>query len=276
MTSQPLSDRYDRCFSTLADNNQGAFIPFVTIGDPTLAQSKAVIRQLVLSGADALELGIPFSDPIADGPTIQAANIRALKQQIHTEDCLQLIAEIRAEFDDIPIGLLLYSNLVMAQGIANFYKKAAAAGVDSVLIADVPIRESKPFRQAALATGINHIFIAAPNANDDNLREVASYGRGYTYLLGRAGVTGTETAVKVPAAERIATLWHYHAAPPVIGFGISTPEHVQEALAAGAAGAISGSAVVNIIGKYEHDSTAMLTALDEFVQTMKAATHKES
>lgn len=274
MTATTLSPRYDNCFAQLNDKNQGAFIPFVTIGDPSLAQSKAIIRQLVLSGADALELGIPFSDPIADGPTIQAANIRALQQNIHTDDCLALIAEIRAEFPEIPIGLLLYSNLIMAKGISGFYQQAADAGVDSVLVADVPMRESKPFRQAALATGVNPIFIAAPNASDDNLREVASYGRGYTYLLGRAGVTGTETAVQVPATDRIATLWHYHAAPPVIGFGISTPQHVKDALAAGAAGAISGSAVVNIIGKHIDDDNAMLSALDTFVKEMKAATQR--
>lgn len=274
MSAQHLSDRYDRCFAQLKEQNQGAFIPFVTIGDPTLEKSKAIIRQLVLSGADALELGIPFSDPIADGPTIQAANIRALNQDIHTDDCFALIAEIRAEFPDVPIGLLLYSNLVMAKGIGEFYRQAAEAGVDSVLVADVPMRESKPFRQAALSHGVNPIFIAAPNANDDNLREVASYGRGYTYLLGRAGVTGTETAVQVPAAERIQTLWHYHAAPPVIGFGISTPQHVQDALAAGAAGAISGSAVVNIISEHEQNQEAMLKALDAFVKEMKAATQK--
>lgn len=274
MTAAVLSDRYDNCFAQLAKKNQGAFIPFVTLGDPSIEASKAIIRQLVLSGADALELGLPFSDPIADGPTIQAANIRALAQHIHTDDCFTLIAEIRAEFPHIPIGLLLYSNLVMAKGIKHFYAEAAKAGVDSVLVADVPMRESKPFRQAAIEAGICPIFIAAPNANDDNLRQVASYGRGYTYLLGRAGVTGTETAVQVPAAERIQTLWHYHAAPPVIGFGISTPEHVKDALSAGAAGAISGSAVVNIIDKHQDDLPAMLKALDSFVSEMKAATQK--
>ena len=268
----PLTKRYDDLFKQLGDNNQGAFIPFVTLGDPGKEASLAIIRTLIEAGADALELGIPFSDPIADGPTIQAANIRALAADITPADCFDIIKTIREEYPLIPIGLLLYSNLVMARGISTFYETAASAGVDSVLVADVPVRESKPFRQAALANGIAPIFICAPNTHDDTIRQLASYGRGYTYLLSRSGVTGAEVEVEMPADELVSKLKLYHAAPPVLGFGISTPEHVKDAINAGAAGAISGSAIVKIIEQTLDDSAATREQLTHFVQQMKAAT----
>jgi tryptophan synthase alpha chain len=266
--------RYSNTFSTLAENNQGAFVPFVTIGDPNKALSVEIIKSLIDGGADALELGIPFSDPIADGPVIQAANIRALEEKINTQDCFDIIKQVREYNADVPIGLLLYSNLIFARGIEQFYRDAKEVGVDSILVADVPLHESKLFRRAAMSAGIEPIFIATPNADDDTLRECASYGRGYTYLLSRAGVTGTETTAQMPADSMITKLKEYHAAPALLGFGISTPEHVKAALDAGAAGAISGSAVVKIIEQNLSEPQQMLSELKAFVSDMKAATHR--
>ena len=266
--------RYDAMFKQLSADNQGAFIPFVTIGDPSIERSYEIICQLIKSGADALELGLPFSDPIADGPTIQKANIRALNNPITTEDCLGLIKRVRSEFPDTPIGLLLYSNLIIAKGIESFYQSCYEAGVDSILVADVPIRESKPFRLAAKNAGVEPVFIVPPSVSDETLRAVASYSRGYTYLLSRAGVTGAETKASMPPEVMVNNLKEYHAAPPVLGFGISAPEQVSQALKAGAAGAISGSAVVNIIEENVDDQTGLLSALDSFISSMKAATQK--
>ena len=181
--------RYDQAFSALKEKNEGAFIPFVTIGDPNAEQSFELIKTLIDSGADALELGIPFSDPSADGVTIQMAALRAINSGINTDICIDILAKIREYSPNIPIGLLLYGNLVFARGIDNFYADMAEVGVDSVLIADLPIRESLPFREAALKHGIAPIFIAPPNASDDTLRDVASYGRGYTYVLSILFVT---------------------------------------------------------------------------------------
>jgi len=263
--------RYQTLFSRLDQEQKGAFIPFVTIGDPDLATSYQIIKTLIESGADALELGIPFSDPIADGPTIQNANIRALDQEISTQKCLDLIARIRSEYPDTPIGLLLYSNLVVAKGLNEFYKMCAEAGVDSVLVADVPIRESKPFREAAKNADIEPVFIVPPTVSDDTLRQIASYSRGYTYLLSRAGVTGAETKANMPADTMIAKLKEYGAAPAVLGFGISTPEQVAGAISSGAAGAISGSAVVRIIEQNVNNAEVMLSELSSFVSAMKAA-----
>ncbi|MBB1301395.1 MULTISPECIES: tryptophan synthase subunit alpha [Pseudoalteromonas] len=271
-TAIQKTDRYGKMFARLSELNQGAFVPFVTIGDPNKELSVEIIKSLIDGGADGLELGIPFSDPIADGPVIQAANIRALKVNINTQDCFDIIKQVRQYNADIPIGLLLYSNLVFKRGLEAFYQDAKAVGVDSILVADVPLHESKMFRKAAMSNGIDPIFIATPNAPDDTLRECASYGRGYTYLLSRAGVTGTETKAQMPATSIVTKLKEYHSAPALLGFGISTPDDVKAALNAGAAGAISGSAVVKIIEANLDTPQAMLSGLQEFVASMKAAT----
>ncbi|MDP5188881.1 tryptophan synthase subunit alpha [Rheinheimera baltica] len=264
--------RYQQMFSRLQREQRGAFVPFVTIGDPTPELSFEIIKTLIDAGADALELGIAFSDPIADGPTIQGANIRALAAGVTPAISFDVISKIRAYHPTIPIGLLLYSNLVMARGIDHFYAQAAQAGVDSVLIADVPLHESKLFRQSAIKHDIAPIYIVPPNVDDDDLREIASYGRGYTYLLSRAGVTGAETVAAMPTSELIARIRSYNPAPPLLGFGISTPAHVKDAIQSGAAGAISGSAIVKLIEQYQAEPTVMLAQLKQFVSNMKAAT----
>lgn len=264
--------RYQQMFDHLAKQKQGAFVPFITIGDPGPDLSFEIIKTLIDAGADALELGIPFSDPIADGPTIQNANIRALAAGVTPAICFDIIAKVRAYSPTIPIGLLLYSNLVMARGIDNFYAQAAAAGVDSVLIADVPLHESKRFRQAAIKHNIAPIYIVPPNIDDEDLRQIASYGRGYTYLLSRAGVTGAETVAAMPTTELIQRIRSYNPAPPLLGFGISTPAHVRSALDSGAAGAISGSAIVKLIEQHQQHPAELLLALQQFVSSMKAAT----
>lgn len=267
-------DRYAAMFSRLESGNEGAFVPFVMLGDPDKETSLAIVKTLVENGADALELGIPYSDPIADGPTIQQASIRALGQHITPLDCFDIITDLRADHPDIPVGLLLYSNLVLKKGLEGFYAQAAKAGVDSILIADVPLREAQRFIDVAEKHGIHQILIAPPNASDETLAEIGQRSSGYTYLLGRAGVTGAETAATIPADELIAKLTKYKVAPPLLGFGISQPEQVKAAISAGAAGAISGSATVNIIAKHLDQPAVMLEKLGEFVAQMKAATLK--
>ncbi|QOL27300.1 tryptophan synthase subunit alpha [Thalassotalea sp. LPB0316] len=267
-----VGQRYNECFSALKAQGKGAFIPFVTIGDPNPVLSFEIIKTLIDAGADALELGIPFSDPSADGVTIQKAGLRALNANVDIDICFDILAKVRDYAPSIPIGLLLYGNLVFARGIEKFYQDAQRAGVDSVLIADLPIRESQPFRDAAMTNGIAPIFIAPPNADDDTLQAIASYSRGYTYVLSRAGVTGADVKATSVADKLVAKLTALNSAPAVIGFGISNPEQVKQALASGAQGAISGSAVVNIIEKNLADETKMLAELTSFVQQMKAAT----
>ncbi|WP_054178500.1 tryptophan synthase subunit alpha [Trabulsiella odontotermitis] len=265
-------ERYDTLFAQLKARKEGAFVPFVTLGDPGPEQSLNIIDALIEAGADALELGIPFSDPLADGPTIQNATLRAFAAGVTPTQCFELLAAIRQKHPTIPIGLLMYANLVFNRGIDAFYAECARVGVDSVLVADVPVEESAEFRQAAMRHNIAPIFICPPNADDDLLRQIASFGRGYTYLLSRAGVTGAENRAALPLHHLVEKLTEYHAAPPLQGFGISSPDQVSAAIAAGAAGAISGSAIVKIIEKNVNNHPAMLDELKAFVRNMKAAT----
>ncbi|WP_305816311.1 tryptophan synthase subunit alpha [Photobacterium leiognathi] len=267
-------DRYQELFSTLAERKEGAFVPFVTIGDPNPEQSMQIIDTLVESGADALELGIPFSDPLADGPTIQGATIRALESGTTPVLCFEMLTQIRQKYPTMPIGLLMYANLVFAAGIENFYQQCAEVGVDSVLIADVPVNASQEFREAAVKYGVHPIFIAPPNADETTLQAVSELGGGYTYLLSRAGVTGAETKAGMPIDHLLSSLKAHNAPPAILGFGISSPEQVRDAIEAGAAGAISGSAVVKIIEQNLDDNHQMLAKLAEFISAMKAASKR--
>ena len=267
-----MTDRYQQCFDNLKSKNQGAFVPFVMLGDPNLDLSYQIIITLIDNGADALELGIPFSDPIADGPVIQAAAIRALENNATVGRCFQLISNIRRDYPEIPIGLLVYSNLVVGNSIDVFYKQASDAGVDSVLVADVPTLESERFITSAELHNVQPIFIATPNAPEATLRKVAELGQGYTYLLSRAGVTGTETKAEMPVEGIIGSLKKFNAPPSLLGFGISSPEQVKQAINSGADGAISGSAVVKIIECNLDNHQLLLSSLAEFVGNMKQAT----
>ena len=265
-------ERYATLFATLKARKEGAFVPFVTLGDPNPGQSLKIIDTLIEAGADALELGIPFSDPLADGPTIQNATLRAFAAGVTPTQCFEMLAAIRQKHPTIPIGLLMYANLVFNRGIDEFYAECARVGVDSVLVADVPVEESAPFRQAAMRHNVAPIFICPPNADEELLRQIAAHGRGYTYLLSRAGVTGTETRAALPLHHLVEKLAEYNAAPPLQGFGISAPDQVTATIDAGAAGAISGSAIVKIIERNVENPQAMLDELASFVKSMKAAT----
>jgi len=268
-----MTTRYQDLFDRLKTKKQGAFVPFVAIGDPNRELSLKIIDTLVTAGADALELGIPFSDPVADGTVIQDASTRALDAGTTPDTCLEIIKEVRKAHPTVPIGLLLYVNLVYRNGIENFYERCAAAGVDSILIADVPLEESAPYREAAEKFGLQQIFIAPPNGDEETLQKVAEYGQGYTYLLSRAGVTGADAKAGMPVEHMLETLNKYDAPPSLLGFGISQPAQVTEAIKSGAAGAISGSAVVKVIEANLDNPEKLLKEMDKFISTMKAATH---
>ncbi len=260
-----MSDRYARMFA----RNSGVFGAFVMLGDPDLATSARILDALVEAGADMLEVGIPFSDPVADGPTIEAASVRALRAGVTPADCFALLRQLRQHRPEVPIGVLTYANIVLARGRDHFYARCAEAGVDSVLVADVPAREAEPFASAARAHGVAPVLIAATNTPPETLRRVAELGGGYTYCVARAGVTGAETEMKLGHDALFARLADYGAPPPVLGFGISRPDHVRAALGAGAAGVISGSAIVRLI-ETEADP---IPAIRAFVGQMTTATH---
>jgi len=261
--------RYAVMFERLRERGEGAFGAFVMLGDPSLDTSGTILDALVEGGADMIEVGIPFSDPIADGPTIQAAADRALGGGSTTAACFEILTAFRSRHPHVPVGVLTYANLVLARGRDAFYAACAEAGVDSVLVADAPAFEAEPFVRSAREHGIDPVLIAAPNTPPETLRRVAELGSGYTYCVARAGVTGTETEMELNHAPLLSALRDHGAPPPVLGFGISRPEHVQAALAAGAAGVISGSAIVKII---ERDAGDAADPVREFVEEMKIAT----
>ena len=284
--------RYSEMFSRLRAAGEGAFVPFVMLGDPTPEMSEEVVEALIDGGADALELGAPFSDPVADGPTIQRAHIRALEAGTGFADTLAVVARVRARHPEIPIGMLIYGNVPFSVGPRDFYAECAKAGVDSVLLADVPVREGGAFSAAAAAAGVDAVYIAPPSADARTLDAVAASSRGYVYAVSRAGVTGTERAAStVGLAASVARLRADAAAPVMLGFGISRPDQVAEAIAAGADGAISGSATVKIVEAHapalaaaagpDGDPAALAAAvaamraeLGEFVAAMKAAARR--
>lgn len=277
--------RYENLFAALEAKGEGAFVPFIMLSDPDPDSAVEIISTIVEAGADAVELGVPFSDPIADGPTIQNSHVRALDGGATVDGALSQIRRIRAAYPDLPIGMLIYSNVPYVRGLEKFYREFKEAGADSVLLPDVPVREGRPFAEAAEATGIDPIFIAPAQASEATLTGVAARSKGYIYAVSRHGVTGTEQESETTGlADVVANIQRFGGAPALLGFGISSPQHVADAVAAGAAGALSGSAITKIIDKYvegEHpnpgrvtDMAALKKELTEFVSAMKAATKK--
>jgi len=248
-----------------------AFVPFLVLGDPDAVTSLELVRALIRGGADALELGVPFSDPVADGPVIQAAATRALASGAGSREAWSILRTIRAENPDLPIGLLVYANLVLHRSAASFYQAAGNSGVDSVLVADLPLHEAAPVDEIALEHGIAPVHIAPPNASDEKLSAIAGASRGYVYVTSRPGVTGVDDALNEESAGLIVRLKRHGAPPALLGFGISRPAHVAQAARLGASGAISGSAVVRRIEQHLGDTPAMIAAVEKFVREMKTA-----
>jgi tryptophan synthase alpha chain len=255
--------RYSAMFDRL--DGTGAFGAFLMLGDPDLETSARLLDEAVEGGADMIEVGIPFSDPVADGPVIQAAAQRALAAGVRVGDCFDLIAAFRTRHPDVPVGILTYANIVVAR--AGFARDAAEAGADSLLIADVPALEAEPFVRDMEQAGIEPVLIAAANTPDDALRRIAKLSKAYTYCVSRAGITGTHAGGQFDAGL-IARLREAGAPPPVFGFGISAPEHVRAALATGARGVICGSAIVDLAQRGGD--------VAQFVRSLKASTGNES
>ena len=257
--------RYSQLFKRLADRGEGAFGAFLMLGDPDLATSAALLDAAVEGGADMIEVGIPFSDPVADGPVIQAAAQRALAAGVKVADCLDLIADFRPRHFDVPVGILTYANVVVTR--AGFMRDAANAGADSLLLADVPVLETEPFARQAEQAGIEPVLIAAANTPDAALKRIAAMSKAYTYCVSRAGITGTHSAGQFNAGL-VRRLKAAGAPPAIFGFGIATPDHVRAAMATGAAGTISGSAIVSAAAEVGFSPARVA----DLVSGMKAAT----
>ena len=255
--------RYAAMFDRL--EGEGAFGAFLMLGDPDLETSAALMDAVIDAGADMIEIGIPFSDPVADGPVIQAAGQRALAAGVRVGDCLDLIAALRRRHTEVPIGILTYANIAVAR--SGFIRDAAEAGADSLLIADVPALEAEPFTREMEQAGIEPVLIAAANTPDATLQRIAKLSKAYTYCVSRVGITGTHAGGQFDAGlvERVKRAG---APPAVFGFGISRPEHVRAALDSGARGVICGSAIVDLVSRRGDVAS--------FVQSLKAVTRNDS
>jgi tryptophan synthase alpha chain len=266
--------RYAACFEALRARNEKAFVPFFVIGDPDYRTSLQSVRAALDAGADMLELGIGFSDPIADGPSIQAADLRALHAGMTVDRCFRLIEEIRRR-SDVPIGLLVYYNLVLRRGVARFCRQAAAAGVDGILAADVPIEEAGPVVEGCRAAGIDPIFMVAPTTTEERLRKILMHASGFLYLVALLGVTGARGDLHPETIRLVRKVRSRTDLPLCVGFGISRPEHVRAVGRAGADGAIVGSAIVNLIARNLGSRDATARAVARYVRAMKKQTLPE-
>jgi len=261
---------YKQVFSELKEQNRTALIPFFVIGDPDFDTSLAVIKAAIDAGADILELGIPFSDPIADGPTIQKAGIRAIKGGMNVAKALELVRKVK-EHRDIPIGLLMYYNLVYQYGTEKFFEDFHEAGVNSVLIADLSIDDADEIMGPAASAGLDTVFMATPVTPPERMKLVASKTTGFIYTVSVLGVTGSREQLSGTVEGLIGKLKALTSVPVCVGFGISTPEHAAAVAKAGADGVIIGSKIVGLIESNLSDRDKIVTEVSAFLAGVKSA-----
>jgi len=240
-----MENRIDRTFEALRKAGRGAFMPFLAAGDPDMARSASIVRECARRGADLIELGIPYSDPVADGPAIQAAFTRALNSGSTVKGVLDMVRELRRDVD-IPFCSMLSFSIVYRMGVGAYMKAAAAAGIDGAIIPDLPVDEAEAVVAAAEANGLHVIFLVAPTTTEQRLRNIVEHGRGFIYCVSVAGVTGARDRLPEELAERVRHLKSLTRLPVAVGFGISRPEHVRMVTSV-ADGAIVGSALVKAI-----------------------------
>ncbi len=260
--------RIERTFARLRAEGQPGLVTFVTAGDPDLPRSAEILRALDRAGADVLELGVPFSDPLADGPVIQRATERALAAGSNLRASLSLVEQVRGEVK-APIVLFSYANPLLKMGIPEFARRAAAAGVDGVLALDLPIEEAGDFRATLASAGVDTIFLLSPTTTDERIQKAAELGRGFLYGISRLGVTGARDRVAIGASELVRRIRAHTTLPIALGFGISRPEHVAE-VGAYADAAVVGSALVSLIAEAS-GSPRLIERVEDYVRSLKGA-----
>ena len=262
---------YKEAFRSLKNKKEGALVCFIVIGDPDYETSLKIAKTIVNAGADILELGLPFSDPIADGPSIQAADIRALNNGMNTDKVFEYIKELR-KFTDVPIGLLSYYNLIYQYGMQKFYEKAFIMGVNSILVADMPIEESDSAVAHSEKNKIDTAFMISPITGNKRIKEITDKVTGFIYAVSRLGITGARRDLEKSTLNFIRRIRQFTNKPICVGFGISRPQHVRDIIKAGADGAIVGSAIVDIIARNLQNKDKMLKEIKIYVNQLKSAT----
>jgi tryptophan synthase alpha chain len=258
-------------FEAARARGEAALVTYLMAGDPDLATSRAAALACAEGGADLIELGMPFSDPIADGPTIQRAAERSLRAGTTLSDVLALAADVRAR-SDVRLALMGYVNPVLAYGAERFFRDAARAGVDAIILPDVPPEESGELRRLADAAAIHMVFLLAPTSTEARRRAAASVASGFLYFVSVTGVTGTRTALPTDLARRVAEVRAASPVPVVVGFGVSTPAHAAE-VARVADGVVVGSAIVARIAG-PGSRTVRAARVRRFVRSLRRAVRR--
>jgi tryptophan synthase alpha chain len=256
------------CFQSLRDRGECALIPFITAGDPDLATTAAALKTLDAAGADLIELGVPYSDPLADGPIIQAAATRALARGVKLKDVIQMVATVSPQLK-APIILFTYYNPILNLGIREFLVQIAAAGVKGLVVPDLPLEEAEELLVPAAEIGIEVILLVAPTSSQERMSEIAAKSQGFIYLVSVTGVTGVRSGLEDRVGDILNNLRSITDKPIAIGFGISAPEHAQQVRKWGADGVIVGSAMVKRLAA--GTPVEGLNSIEQFCQSLKAA-----
>ena len=262
-------NRIDQKFQELRHKGTRAFMPYLCAGDPSPKLTAKLLLTLEEAGADLIELGVPFSDPIADGPTIQRASERALTHRISLQQILEMVADLRQQ-TDIPIALMSYYNPIFRMGEDAFCKAAHAAGVDGVIVPDLPPEQAQPLLEVAPHYNLATIFLVAPTSPPERMQRIASVSTGFVYCVSLTGVTGTRATLSDEIAPMLAELRKRTDKPIGVGFGVSTPEQATQ-VAQLADGVIVGSAIVNVIEEHINDEAELLIAVKRFASDLAAA-----
>ncbi|UCH38234.1 MAG: tryptophan synthase subunit alpha [Candidatus Bathyarchaeota archaeon] len=238
----------ENAFHNLRQKREGALLAYITGGDPEPSYTPEIATALIEGGADIIELGIPFSDPIADGPTIQAATTRALRSGTTPKMVLQMAREVKNQHN-IPIAILTYYNSIFSMGLKSFCAMAKTCNVDGIIVPDLPVEEAQNFKKVAEEQEIDTIFLAAPSTQNWRLQKIIEYTSGFLYLVSLYGVTGIRTQLQTLTLQTIARILPYtkNKIPLAVGFGLSEPKHVKTVIQSGVDGVIVGSAFVKII-----------------------------
>ncbi|MDW8104155.1 MAG: tryptophan synthase subunit alpha, partial [Armatimonadota bacterium] len=234
-------------FAELRRRGEGALVVFVTAGDPSLALSERLILTIAEAGADIIEVGIPFSDPLADGPTIQASTFRALQGGVTPAQVLEMVSRVRQQ-TAAPLVAMTYTNPVWQMGMERFACTAAQAGIDGVIMTDMPPDEAKEWHAVAREHGLDTVFLVAPTSTPERMERVARMSSGFVYCVSRTGVTGERETLPEEVPQMLQAMRQFTGLPLCVGFGISRPEHVR-AVCQVAEGAVVGSAVVSLIAR---------------------------
>ena len=255
-------------FKSLRDRSQCALIPFITAGDPDLETTAQALRVLDQSGADIIELGVPYSDPLADGPIIQAAATRALQRGVRLDDVLEMVKNVAPEVK-APIVLFIYYNPILNRGIESFLKEIAAVGVQGLVVPDLPLEEAESLLKPAAEIGIEVILLVAPTSPQERIEAIAQQSQGFIYLVSVTGVTGMRTELESRVQDILVQMRTVTNKPIGVGFGISQPEQAQQVKNWGADAVIVGSAFVKRLADAE--PAEGLQAIGEFCKQLKLA-----